>query len=352
MQHSKNLSDEELIFHLSLARITFLSVQEKKILFKKLDSPRTLALSSIKDIGALIGREIKRAQWNGEDNLRMAKAALIRCRSLGVEILLCEDEAFPPLLKEVSDCPYLLFCRGNKALLQGKCVSVVGSRRITTGGKKETIKFAYEASLAGLNVVSGLASGADRSAHQGAVEAYFDCAEKGEVPAALGRTIAVLPSSIDEIVPYGNKRLAAQILESGGLLISEYEPGMTIANWHFVARNRIIAGLSSATIVAEAPPGSGSLITADFAVEMNRELMFLAATFSQAALEVSRVVKAQLENDFSAGKISRYKLENTAAKFVEAGAPVIKDYEDYCRCLEEMPGTRSVDIKQLELFEE
>ena len=107
------------------------------------------------------------------------------------------------------------------------------------------------------------------------MDAYFDYIETGLDASALGKTIAVLPSAIDEVLPASHKRLAAQILQTGGLLLSEYEPGRVMEKWHFVARNRIIAGLSPATIVVEAPAGSGSLITADFALEMGRDVMFL-----------------------------------------------------------------------------
>ena len=204
----------------------------------------------------------------------------------------------------------------------------------------------------GINVISGLANGADAYAHKGAVEAYFDFVEHNKDLSKLGKTIAVLPSSIDQIVPSSNKKLASQILQSGGLIISEYEPKLQLANFHFVGRNRIIAGLSSATVVIEAPSGSGALITADFALDYNRDVMIHEAAFGNTAEQVAQIVKKDLEVKFSSGSISKYKLENTLEKFVKDGAPVIKDYKDYCKARIEIPGTRSKKIEQGKLFED
>ena len=136
----------------------------------------------------------------------------------------------------------------------------------------------------------------------------------------LGKTIAVLPSSIDEILPASHKRMAAQIIQSGGLLVSEYEPGMGMAKWHYVERNRIIAALSPATVVIEAPAGSGALITADFALEYGRDVMFHEIAFCENAQKVSHLVYTDLEKAHAKGTVSRYKLENTPEKYLEAGA--------------------------------
>lgn len=335
------LTDSDALFHISLARITFLKFEEKIFLSKNIDNSDNLSLLSIEDIEQLLHRKIgKNAVWKGKENLRQAEIALYHCKRLGIKILLHSDRDYPELLRQISDPPYLLYCRGNEKLLAGPSVSVVGTRRLSPEGKKAAREFAYQAVTDGCNLVSGLASGADGYSHQGALEAYFDYDEKGMDLSKLGRTIAVIPSSIDEIVPSVHKRLAAQILQTDGLIVSEYEPGCGMANWHFVARNRIIAGLSPATVVIEAPAGSGSLITADFALEMNRDLMFHKATFGQLAEEIAGKLNARLEADFALGKVSKYKVENRPEKFLEAGAPVISDYKDYLKCLAEAPGER------------
>lgn len=341
MLHSHINSESELLLYLSLGRITFLTCQEKIFLSKNIDSANKLALLSIEEIEKLINRSLsKRSKWDGNENFRMAQASLYYCKKLNIRILLHSDLEYPEVLRQISDPPFLLFCRGNINLLTGKSVSVVGTRRLSIDGKNAAKTFAYDAVMDGCNVISGLAQGADGFAHQGALDAYYDCLANSKNAELLGKTIAVLPSAIDEIVPSGHKRLAAQILESNGLLISEYEPGMAIANWHFVGRNRIIAGLSPATVVIEAPAGSGALITADFALENGRDVMFHKVCFQEKAEEIASLVKRQLKIDFSIGKVSKYKIENTPEKYLEAGAPIITSYNDYCKALKEAPGAR------------
>lgn len=354
MQHIQiNFSDDTIILRLSLARINFLSLQEKIFLTKNLDSSSSLALSSIEELENLLGRKIKlRKAWNGQENLRLAKAAAFRCNNLKIDLIFYEDPDYPELLRQISDPPYLLFSRGNSSILSGPSVSVVGTRKITGEGRSAARQFAYDAVMAGCNVVSGLASGVDGVSHQGAVDCWFDADEKGLDVSKIGRTIAVLPSAIDSIVPYGNRKLAEKILLTGGCLISEYEPGMEMANFHFVGRNRIIAGLSPATVVIEAPAGSGALITADFALDYNRDVLFHQVAFGQMAEKVSDMVTQELEEKFANGQVSKYKVENRPEKFVKAGAPIIKDYKDYCKAREEMPGIRSVKIEQGSLFED
>lgn len=350
MQHTENNADE-LIFLLSLGRITFLKFQEKVILQKNLDSSQSLALLSIEEIESFIHRSInKSAIWNGAENLRMAKLSLHFCELMDIKILPYSHEDFPEILRQITDPPFLLFCRGDYSLLKNKNVSVVGSRRITPEGRIAAKQFAFDAVLNGCNVVSGLANGADGYAHIGALDAYFDCKNKGKDLSVIGKTIAVLPSAIDEILPAGHKKLASQILQCGGCLISEYEPKMSMAKWHFVQRNRIIAGLSAATVVIEAPPGSGSLITADFALDYNRDVVFHQVAFGKMAEQISVIVKNELENGYSEGNVSKYKLENTPERFIRDGAQIIKDYNDFCDYLEKAPGMHNLKLIQGELF--
>ena len=349
MQHIQ--TDNSLILALCVARISFLNFNQKKNLLKKLDSPYSLAIQSIEEIFKLAECQNKpKAVWNGDENLRMTKAALRQCERLGVKILFYEDDDYPDALRQITDPPFALFVRGNAGLLNGRCISVVGTRRLSQTGKEAARSFAKEATLDGCNVVSGLAAGADSYAHLGALDAYFDCMENGSELCSIGRTVAVLPSAIDDIVPYTNKRLAAAVLQSGGCIVSEYAPGSGTGKWQFIERNRIVAGLSQATVVIEAPAGSGALITADFALEDGRDLFFHEAAFGTAASRISEVVQTDLEKRHAAGLVSRYKLENTPKKFLDSGAPVIKDYKDFCVALAEPPGLRSAPPLQGELF--
>ena len=166
----------------------------------------------------------------------------------------------------------------------------MGTRRLSPEGKQAALDFAYEAVNDGCNVVSGLAWGADTYAHRGALNAYYDAVEKGDA-AVKGKTIAVLPSSVDEIVPYQNKKLAAQIIKSGGLLVSEYAPGVPVEKWHFVGRNRIIAGLSMATLVVEAPVGTISLLG------LLKLMVVEFANLGRSVLLTTTVSKSQINAD-------------------------------------------------------
>ena len=360
MQHiqtnlSENSRNEEnsLLLALSVAGISFLDFNQKKKLTKNLDSPYSLALQSIEEIFKLAEcGEKPRAVWNGQENLRMAKAAAWQCKRLGIKILFYDDEEYPEALRQIADPPFALFVRGDASLLNGRCISVVGTRRLSQAGREAARSFAKDAALDGCNIVSGLAAGADACAHLGALDAFYERAESrdSDAYASLGHTIAVLPSAIDNIVPYTNKRLAAAVLQCGGCIVSEYGPGSGTGKWQFIARNRIVAGLSEATVVIEAPVGSGALITADFALEDGRDLYFHEAAFASAAARISEVVQADLEKEFAAGRISKYKMENSPTKFLNSGAPVIKDYKDYCVAMVEMPGLRSAVPIQGELF--
>jgi DNA processing protein len=176
----------------------------------------------------------------------------------------------PPLLGAIHDPPDRLFLRGAAApeLLSWPAVAVVGARACSAYGAQVARMLGRELAAAGIVVVSGLARGVDGQAHRGALETD-------------GHTIAVLGSGIDRDYPAAHAGLAREIAERS-LLVSEYEPGVEPAPWHFPARNRIIAGLSSATIVVEARERSGALITADFALEEGREVFAVPGEITSA----------------------------------------------------------------------
>lgn len=148
-----------------------------------------------------------------------------------------------------------LFYSGDLSILDKPIIAIVGSRDVTSYGKKATYKLVYDLAKAGVVIISGLALGVDSIAHQA-------CLDAG------GKTIAVLPSNLESIYPKRHIDLANNIIESGGLLLSEYPKGQVgPQKYQFIARNRIIAALSNAVIVSEAKLKSGSLHTADFALE-------------------------------------------------------------------------------------
>jgi len=168
------------------------------------------------------------------------------------------EPGYPPLLSELHDPPATLFVRGDADALPEAAVAVVGARSCSAYGAQVARTLARELASAGLVVVSGLARGVDGEAHRGALDGG-------------GRTVAVLGCGIDRDYPRSHAELARRIIASGAV-VSEYPPGVEPAPWRFPARNRIIAGLSLATVVVEARERSGALITADFALELGRDV--------------------------------------------------------------------------------
>ncbi|MBP3710766.1 MAG: DNA-processing protein DprA [Treponema sp.] len=339
---------KDMLLTLCVASVSFLSFKEKSILLNNLDSLSALAVLSIHDISQIVGRKFRNAQWDGTHAVREAEKSARILDAFGITMLLHTQSAYPALLREIVNPPFALFYRGNASCLGSSTVSVVGTRRMTVQGKQAVFSFARDAARDGVTVVSGLANGIDGEAHAGAVEACFDAMEAGR---ESGKTCAILPCGCDMVVPARHKRLAEKIIKTGGCLASEYLPGTPSESWRFVHRNRIIAALSPATVVIEAPPGSGALHTAQFALDYNRDVLFHESAFSERAAAVAECVKQKLESDIALGKVSKSKIENTIERYRSDGAPVIKDYDDYCRCRAELPGMRSSKtIAQEQLF--
>ena len=197
-------------------------------------------------------------------------AYLVRLRESGVWWIARSAPEFPPLLHAIHDPPPGLFVRGEAGadVLRRPTVAVVGARSCSPYGAQVARMLGRELAAAGLAVVSGLARGIDGEAHRGALEAG-------------GITVAVLGCGIDRDYPAAHRELAARI-RATGLTVSEYAPGVEPAPWRFPARNRIIAGLSAATVVVEARDRSGALITADLALEEGREVFAVPGEITSA----------------------------------------------------------------------
>ena len=194
-----------------------------------------------------------------------------RLAALGLRYLARSASGFPPLLRAIHDPPPGLYMRGGAdvALLIRPAVAVVGARVCSAYGRHVARQVGRELAAAGLVVVSGLARGVDGEAHRGALEAG-------------GLTVAVLGCGIDRDYPAAHGELATRIVAAGGLIVSEYAPGVEPAPWRFPARNRIVAGLCAASVVVEARERSGALITADFALEEGREVFVVPGEITSA----------------------------------------------------------------------
>lgn len=196
----------------------------------------------------------------------------------GVCVISSSDEAYPELLKEISDPPVVLYCKGNLDRLSEPCVGVVGCRRASVYGTTTAEKFAVELCNYDVTVVSGLARGIDTAAHRGALR-------------AKGKTIAVLGSGLAQIYPPENKKLFEQIIAQG-LVISEFPMNELPKAKNFPRRNRIVSGLSLGIIVVEAARRSGALITADFALEQGREVFAVPGKVDSASAQgVNELIK-------------------------------------------------------------
>ena len=176
---------------------------------------------------------------------------------LGARYLFIDDRDYPPLLTELENAPPALLVRGDTALLRRPCIAMVGARNASAAACRFARELAHRLGEAGVTVVSGLARGIDTAAHVGSIAAG---------------TVAVIASGIDVVFPPENAELQERVAREG-LLIAEQPPGTEPRARHFPYRNRIIAGLAQGTVVVEAAPKSGSLITARLAAEAGREVM-------------------------------------------------------------------------------
>ena len=182
-----------------------------------------------------------------------------KMKHYGVKAFTWHDEIYPSRLKEIYDYPPILYMKGELLPEDEWCLAVVGTRRATVYGRQVTEEIVTDLAHNKITIVSGLARGIDTVAHQAALEAG-------------GRTIAVSACGLDIIYPAENANLAKQIIEHGAL-ISEYPLGTKPKPEYFPRRNRILSGMSLGVLVTEAGESSGALITADLALEQNRDVL-------------------------------------------------------------------------------
>ena len=189
------------------------------------------------------------------------------------------DVNYPPLLKEIYHPPATLYYIGSLANAGQYVLSVVGTRKPSNYGLRVTDDLVTATARRGVIIVSGLAYGIDARAHAAALSVG-------------GKTWAVMASGLDRVYPAAHRALAEKILATGGALISDYPPGTEPLKQHFPARNRIIAGLSLGTLIVEAPDKSGALITANFALDYNREVLAVPGeAYTPSAVGTNRLIK-------------------------------------------------------------
>ncbi|MDP2891792.1 MAG: DNA-processing protein DprA [Bacillota bacterium] len=194
----------------------------------------------------------------------------------GITVVTGLNPDYPRLLSEIADAPPILYKKGAGKLDFPQSVAIVGTRQCTRYGLENTRKIARELGGEGVLVVSGMARGIDSAAHIGALEAG-------------GSTVAVFGCGVDIVYPPENQKLYERILESGAV-ISDYAPGIEPVAQYFPARNRIISGMCSATVVVEAGEKSGAMITAGYALEQGREVFALPGNVDSKASKGTNIM--------------------------------------------------------------
>ncbi len=214
----------------------------------------------------------------------------------GENIINIRDKRYPELLRKIGkEAPEQLYYKGEwDSEIFDNCLAVVGSRRLTSYGRKMTEQLVTEIAAAGVTIVSGFMYGGDEAAHKAAVETG-------------GRTIAVLPCGIDMIHPEYQEELYNKILENKGLIISEFEGNFPPANWTYPKRNRIVAGLSKAVLIVEAGLNSGTLITAEFAKKFGRKIFAVPGSLtSEVSKGTAQLIKEGVGVATEAADVLKY----------------------------------------------
>lgn len=244
----------------ALHLIPNLGAQRIRLLLQVRDDPADIftmkrhELETIHTIGPKTAEQIL-----AFDDWQEADRVLVKTEAIGAELMTFWDEDYPLLLREIYDPPLLLWIKGNRSCLNSDGVAIVGTRKAGSYGKDAARHFATALSRQGLSIISGLAYGIDGAAHRATVEAN-------------GCTIAVLGSGIDRIYPARHKKLAADIIDTGGAVISEFPLGAAPDTGNFPVRNRIVSGMSLGTLVVASGIDGGSMITAKLALDQNREV--------------------------------------------------------------------------------
>ena len=253
-------------YWLGLNKIKGIGPIKMSKLLKAFNSPKNIWTASRKELKKVngIGKLAKKiVDQRKKINLN---TLTVKLKKKNISFKILNDKDYPELLKNIYDPPPVIYYK-KKFNVNSPAIAVVGSRRCTKYGRRTARKISFELAQRGITVISGMARGIDSSAHKGAVDAG-------------GKTVAVLGSGVDIIYPPENKNLYNEICENGAV-ISEFPPGIKPLSGNFPRRNRIISGLSLGTVVIEASKQSGSLITANLALEQGREVFAIPGNINR-----------------------------------------------------------------------
>ena len=254
MKTKKELSNQELISCLRLIRTQNIGPSTFYALIKLYKTCQY----TLEVLPSLIKKSRINNKIHNICSTEVAELEIENISKIGGKIITAFDEDYPEILRNIHDYPPVLTVLGNSLLLKEKIIGIVGSRNPSINGKTFAYKLSYELANSGFVIASGLARGIDKSAH--------------DIISHQLPTIAVMASGINIVYPQENTHLYNTIIDKGGLIITEF-PFSTLPRAQlFPQRNRIISGLSLGVVVVEASIQSGSLITANFALEQNREV--------------------------------------------------------------------------------
>jgi DNA processing protein len=245
--------------------------ETQRRLLKAFGLPEAIFSASHSALAAQIGEALTQ-RLLAHDSRAAVEDALAWASQPGNALVTLADPDYPAALLDTADPPVLLYLKGRRELLNRPMLAIVGSRNATAQGERDATAFASSLADAGLTIVSGLALGIDAAAHRGALVS--------KRPEAAG-TVAIIGTGADRLYPARNADLAREIAERGAIL-SEFPLGTPALAANFPRRNRIIAGLAKGTLVVEAAPRSGSLITARLAAESGREVFAIPGSIHSA----------------------------------------------------------------------
>ncbi len=286
--------NESIIYNLWLTNLKNFGSIRQHIVLDIFGSAKEAFNASKSEIDPIDGLSAREKLSLCDKNLDMAERIYKECESKKIDIIDYESADYPMLLKEIPDCPVILYVKGNLGNMTDEFpVAMVGARTPSVYGRKMAEQFSYEMAAAGMTVISGMARGIDSICHQGALKAGM-------------KTVAVLGCGVDIAYPPENKQLMS-VIENSGALVSEYPPGSSPLPAHFPPRNRIISGMSLATMIVECAEKSGSMITANLANEYGRTVY---------------TIPTNLDNKHGLGNIA---LARDGAQFAYSPEDIYKD---------------------------
>jgi DNA processing protein len=297
---------EEIFYWLALSLTPGVGGIFIKRLLDRFQTPEAVFQAPLKELLQIegLGEKVAREIQKGPVEKKVEKE-LYLLEEVGGKIITIKDESYPKRLREIYDPPPLLYVRGDLKEEDELAVAIVGSRKTTPYGRWITEKMGQELARHGITIVSGMARGIDSLAHWGALSGG-------------GRTIAILGSGVDVVYPPENRTLYQRIINQGAVL-SEFPMSSPPEGGHFPKRNRIISGLSIGVVVVQASTESGSLITANYALEQGREVF---------------AVPGNVGSDSSRGT---HQLIKDGAKLVESSEDILEEVLPQWRKEREVP---------------